>query len=64
MTINYGPSTKTYIVGLKAELAGLDPKADDFNARKTLIESEIDGANKNLKAEEKAASEADDKAAE
>lgn len=48
MSINFGANTRTYIVGLKAELAGLDKKAPDYNERVSLIKAEIDGATKNL----------------
>ena len=51
MSINFGANTRTYIVGLKAELAGLDKKAPDYNERVSLIKAEIDGATKNLVAE-------------
>ena len=57
--INYGTTTKNYIVGLQAELAGLDSKAEGFAEAKKLIESELDGAKKNLAAEQKAAADAE-----
>jgi len=53
--INFGPQTRTYITGLKAELASLDKKADDFDERTKLINSEIDAATKNLVLEARAA---------
>ena len=51
MAINYGPTTKSYLAGLKLELAGLDKSAKSFESLKSLIESEIAGAEGNLKAE-------------
>ena len=53
--INFGPQTRTYITGLKAELASLDKNADDFDERTKLINSEIDAATKNLVLEARAA---------
>ena len=53
--INFGPATRTYIAGLNAELAGLDKKAPDFDERSKLINSELDGAKKNLALEARAA---------
>ena len=51
MAINYGPLTKTYIAGLKLELAGLDKALKTHEASKALIEAEIVGAEKNLRLE-------------
>jgi hypothetical protein len=62
MAINYGPTTKSYLAGLKLELAGLDKNSKTFDAQKSLIEAEVTGAEKNLKVEEKEA--ADREAAE
>lgn len=57
MAINYGPSTKSYLAGLKLELAGLDKNAKTFESLKSAVEAEIAGAEKNLKVEEKEASD-------
>jgi hypothetical protein len=62
MAINYGPTTKSYISGLKLELDGLDKNPKTYDAAKSLIEAEISAAEKNLKVEEKEA--ADREAAE
>ena len=56
MAINYGPTTRNYLTGLKSELAGLDKGAKTFESVKSSIESEIAGAEKNLKLEEHEAS--------
>lgn len=57
MAINYGPTTKSYLAGLKLELAGLDKSAKSFELLKSSIESEIAGAEKNLKIEVQEAAE-------
>ena len=57
MAINYGPSTKSYLAGLKLELVGLDKNAKSFESLKSSIEAEIAGAERNIKAEEKEASD-------
>ena len=59
MAINYGPPTKTYIAGLRLELAGLDKSLKTFDASKALIEAEIAGAERNLKLEVDEAEAAD-----
>ena len=59
MAINYGPPTKTYIVGLKLELAGLDKALKTYEASKALIEAEIVGAEKNLRLELDAAEQSE-----
>ena len=57
MASNYGPTTKSYLAGLKLELAGLDKGAKLFESLKSSIESEIAGAEKNLKVEVQEAAE-------
>lgn len=57
MAINYGPTTKSYLAGLKLELAGLDKGGKTFESLKSQLESEIAGAEKNLKIEVQEAAE-------
>ena len=57
MAINYGPTTKSYLAGLKLELGGVDKRAKSFELLKSSIESEIAGAEKNLKIEVQEAAE-------
>lgn len=59
MAINYGPLTKTYIAGLKLELAGMDKALKTYDASKALIEAEIAGAEKNLRLELDAAEQSE-----
>jgi hypothetical protein len=57
MATNYGPTTKSYIAGLKLEILGLDKNVKTFDASKALIEAELVTAEKNLKVEEKEAAD-------